>query len=647
MSGTKRSPVDDAEGALAPILAAGRPSRPFALLYRQRRPDERRLEILSGEIRRPGTLAGLSLLQESPGGARQVLAVVPYRQVSERGLQCVDDGAPLLALLVEEYASVPLEAALELLPEEPVHLRSGAFDIDDSAYAEVVQKVIADEIGQGLGSNFVIKRSFKAKIDDYRMSTAVTIFRRLCQRETGAYWTFLIHTGTRTLVGATPECHVTLDRGHVQMNPISGTYRHPAAGPTLAGLTSFLNDGKESDELHMVLDEELKMMASICDGGGQVVGPSLREMTRLTHTQHYITGQSALDPWRVLTQTLCAPTVMGSPLESAARVIRRYEPQGRGYYSGVAALVGRDAEGRDTMDSAILIRTADLDPAGNLELAVGSTLVRHSDPASEAAETHAKAAGLMNALREDAPAPGQLRSAPPLASYPVVEQILAQRRAGLAPFWCSDQHRRDHHVPDLAGLRVLVIDAEDLFTEMISQQLTSLGLAVTVEHYAQAPSWQGYHFCVMGPGPGDPRDTDDPKIACLHTMTRTLLRSGTPFLAVCLSHQVLSHVLGLDLRRRAVPNQGEQRRIDLFGRSELVGFYNTFFAHSDLDNLEAPGVGPIEVCRDPSTGEVHALRGPRCASLQFHAESVLTRNGPGIFAARLSALLRPPNPHHP
>ncbi|MBE1114207.1 hypothetical protein IH744_27405, partial [Escherichia coli] len=48
-----------------------------------------------------------------------------------------------------------------------------------------------------------------------------------------------------------------------------------------------------------------------------------------------------------------------------------------------------------------------------------------------------------------------------------------------------------------------------------------------------------------------------------------------PFLAVCLSHQVLSLCLGLDLQRRQEPNQGVQKQIDLFGAAERVGFYNT------------------------------------------------------------------------
>ncbi len=49
---------------------------------------------------------------------------------------------------------------------------------------------------------------------------------------------------------------------------------------------------------------------------------------------------------------------------------------------------------------------------------------------------------------------------------------------------------------------------------------------------------------------------------------------------MCLSHQVLSLCLGLDLQRRQEPNQGVQKQIDLFGAAERVGFYNTFAARA-------------------------------------------------------------------
>ncbi|MCE5426395.1 phenazine-specific anthranilate synthase component I, partial [Enterococcus faecalis] len=89
--------------------------------------------------------------------------------------------------------------------------------------------------------------------------------------------------------------------------------------------------------------------------------------------------------------------------------------------------------------------------------------------------------------------------------------------------------------------------------------------------------------------------------------------------------------LGLDLQRRQEPNQGVQKQIDLFGAAERVGFYNTLAARALQDRSEIPEVGPIEISRDRETGEVHALRGPRFASMQFHPHSVLTREGPRLI----------------
>jgi phenazine biosynthesis protein phzE len=328
-----------------------------------------------------------------------------------------------------------------------------------------------------------------------------------------------------------------------------------------------------------------------------------------------------------------APTVTGSPVENACRVIRRYEPDGRGYYSGVVAVIGSDESGDVTMDSAILIRTADVDRTGRLRIGVGATLVRDSDPMSEAAETRCKVAGLLTAL--DAGGPTRF------GQHPSVHAALAMRNTNIAGFWLARNGERDRPDPTLAGRRVLIVDAEDTFTAMIGQQLRSIGLAVTVRRFDQPYTVEGYDLVVMGPGPGDPRDTGHPKIAHLRSAVRTLLDEQRPFLAVCLSHQVLCLELGFELIRRPVPNQGVQREIDLFGERERVGFYNTFAARGDEDKVECARVGMVEACRDIETGEVHALRGPQFASMQFHAESVLTKDGVRVMRERIAELLGP------
>ena len=597
---------------------------PFALL---RRPDAvgcDQLEILVGDVSTPDGLGSIEL--PDPGEGRSVLVIVPHRQIAERGFDCVDDGAELVAMQVTERAVMPLTEALGRIPLVPISLVDGRFDLDDEEYADTIRQVVADEIGRGVGANFVLKRSYQATIADHRHASILTFFRRLCELESGVYWTFLVHTGTRTFVGATPERHISLRDGVAVMNPISGTYRYPPTGSTLPGLMEFLDDDKENDELYMVVDEELKMMSRVCEDGARVVGPHLREMARLAHTEYLIEGRSRRDPRDILRETMFAPTVIGSPLESACRVISRYEPGGRRYYGGVIALIGDDERGDPFMDSAILIRTADIDPAGRLSIGVGATLVRHSDPESEVAETHAKAAALLAALGSGRPAR--------FADHPEVRAALGRRNIDLAGFWLAGGPSRSCPVAGLAGRRAVVVDAEDDFTAMITHQLRSFGLLVTVRRHDEEFDRDDSDLVVMGPGPGDPRDAAHPRITHLYSTISTLLAERRPFLAVCLSHQVLSRLLGLDLVRCATPNQGLQREIDLFGDRELVGFYNTFAARSTVDRIDCSGVGPVGVSRDAVTGEVYALRGPRFASLQFHAESVLTRDGPRILATR-------------
>ncbi|GAA2267783.1 phenazine biosynthesis protein PhzE [Streptomyces amakusaensis] len=615
-------------------VLSGEPSA-YALLRRPEALGEDTVEVLLCEASAVATLADIPVSEapeEGSGARHETLAIVPYRQISERGFDSNDDAEPLITLAVTEQGTLPLQAALRRLPDESVTLDGGGFDVDDRSYAEIVRKVVNQEIGSGEGANFVIKRSFVADITDYTPRSALSFFRRLLARESGAYWTFLVHTGGRTFVGASPERHVSLRGGTAVMNPISGTYRYPAAGPDLPGVLAFLADRKEVDELYMVVDEELKMMARICEHGGRVVGPYLKEMAHLAHTEYFIEGRTTRDVRDILRETMFAPTVTGSPLESACKVITRYEPEGRGYYSGIMALVGRDEDGSRVMDSAILIRTADISDTGRVNIGVGATLVRHSDPMSEVAETKAKAAGLLAALESGGPSR--------FAGHTQVSKALVGRNEHIADFWLSESAARSGPIPELAGRSVLIVDAEDTFTSMIGHQLSSVGLRVTVRRFDEPYDLLGHDLVVMGPGPGDPRDTAHPKIAHLRAAVARLLEERRPFLAVCLSHQVLSTLLGLDLVRRSVPNQGVQREIDLFGERRRVGFYNTFAARSGEEKKDHPDVGVIEISRDEETGEVHALRGRTFASMQFHAESVLTEDGVRIIGDLLTEVVR-------
>ncbi|AXL88185.1 phenazine-specific anthranilate synthase component I [Streptomyces sp. CB09001] len=602
--------------------------RPFALL-RRRAPghDHDLVELLLGPVTEHDRLADLP---------DEGLALVPFRQIRERGFDVRDDGTPLLMLTPEERHGIPLAEVLAQLPAHEVQVERGGFDVGDEEYARIVGRVLDEEIGRGEGANFVIRRTYEGRIPGFGRADALALFRRLLESERGAYWTFVVHTGDRTLVGASPEVHVRMYGGTVVMNPISGTYRYPAEGPTPEHLLDFLADGKEIEELSMVVDEELKMMCTVGDMGGVVVGPRLKEMAHLAHTEYELRGKSSLDAREVLRETMFAATVTGSPVQNACRVIERHETGGRGYYAGALALLGRDPgdgpglPGPQILDSPILIRTADIDAAGRLRVPVGATLVRGSDPAGEVAETHAKAAGVLAALGVRPSRPRTEAGRPRLADDPRVRAALDGRRASLAPFWL----RMQEPSAALSG-HALVVDAEDTFTAMLAHVLRSSGLAVSVRRYDEPGLREavlGHEGgpVVLGPGPGDPSDPADPKMRFLRSLTAQVLganRHGV--LGVCLGHELIAAELGLDIVRKEVPYQGAQTGIDLFGRPETVGFYNSFTARCDDAAAVGLAARGVEVSRSAG-GEVHALRGPGFAGVQFHPESVLTLNGTAI-----------------
>ena len=610
--------------------------RPFALLAR----DGATVEILRGDVVDVALLADIPLVDAS-GTPREVLALVPFRQVIERGSECHDDRAPLRCLVVEDHAQMPLDAALSELPKTAVALSDAGFDVSDEDYAAIVRRVIAEEIGRGEGANFVIRRDFIAGVDTDPIVAGLTWFRALLEHERGAYWTFLIVTDGHVAVGASPEAHVSARGGVVTMNPISGTFRHPAGGATAESLTDFLSSTKETEELFMVVDEELKMMSAVCSDGGRITGPHLKEMSRLTHTEYMLRGHSTLDPRDILRETMFAPTVTGSPMQNACTVITRHERTPRGYYSGVAALFTPRVDAAEgvpshDLDAPILIRTAYL-VDGRLRVPVGATLVRHSDPDGEVGETHGKAAGVLGAIGavprdtvatasvpvdEDEPAaqPAQL------ADDPQIAELLASRNHRLAEFWLNPQAPAAHGGP-FAGKNALVVDAEDRFTTMLAHQLRHLGLDAHIVHWSQATPERvaAADLVVAGPGPGDPRESTSARITRMRDVVHARLDAGAPLVAVCLSHQILADTIGLELAPLDQPHQGLQKTVDVFGQDASIGFYNTFTAKI-TPSVAVAGSG-VEVSADPETGAVYALRGPHFATVQGHLESILSRDG--------------------
>ena len=187
---------------------------------------------------------------------------------AERGFDAPDDGAPLLAMTVDRVRTrLPLADALARLP-----------DVADRPGRRALRPR-RRRLRRTWSGGSSTRRSARARAPTSSSSgpswpTSATTGRRrprcpssggCCSANSGAYWTFLIHTGERTFVGATPERHVSAARRHRGDEPDQRHLPLPAAAaPPSHGVLDFLADRKETDELYMVVDEELKMMARIC-----------------------------------------------------------------------------------------------------------------------------------------------------------------------------------------------------------------------------------------------------------------------------------------------------------------------------------------------------------------------------------------------
>lgn len=589
-------------------------TRPYCLLF-----ADGTVSFATGPIVRGHLLADLP-----PAGEHPVISMVPYAQLRERGYVCHDGDEPIITLVPEQMYQVDpatfADPGLDIrIVGDPV------FTPGDDEFAANVGRIIREEIQRGEGSNFLISRRCDVTIEDFTPSTAHAIFARLARNEIGAYLTFCFYDGERYFIGSSPERHLTHRGGTVTMNPICGTLPRRALQKR-ADLVEFLSDPKEVNELFQVVDEELKMMSRICGEGGVVRGPYLKEMSSLVHTEYVLEGVATMAPIDAFRESMFAATMIGSPLENAARVIHRHEGESRRYYSSALLITGHDE-----LDSAITIRTMEVTPDGHAVIRSGVSVVRDSVPEKECAEARAKSEGMLKAITTAGP-PGRF-----LDQFvdTLVTDVLNARNKYLSRFWIDRQSDDRYAAPQLIGRSVLIIDNEDQFTEMLKHILEHLGMKTSLCDYRDPQiRLDGYDLVLVGPGPGDPNDLSSPKIARLHGITRELLDGDTPFLAVCLGHQILSRTLGLTVEPVDPPLQGVQETVDLFGRREPVGFYNTFFARTPTTPL--PGV---EIAAEPD-GRVIALRSDHFYSFQFHVESVLTTNCITILREVLLWLLK-------
>ncbi len=209
---------------------------------------------------------------------------------------------------------------------------------------------------------------------------------------------FILEAGDFSIVGASPEVHVRLTDGRVEIRPIAGTRKRGATPEEDIALEQeLLADEKERAEHLMLVDLARNDIGRVCRFGSIHV-PEFMVVERYSHVMHIVSqvegtiapGRNAYDLMRA---TFPAGTVSGAPKIRAMQIIAQHEPTQRGFYAGALGYFGYDGN----MDTCIMLRTALLKD-GKIHIQAGAGIVADSVPASEYQETISKASALFKAV---------------------------------------------------------------------------------------------------------------------------------------------------------------------------------------------------------------------------------------------------------
>jgi anthranilate synthase component 1 len=200
------------------------------------------------------------------------------------------------------------------------------------------------------------------------------------------------------LVGSSPEVHVRLRDGKVEIRPLAGTRKRgttPEEDQQLA--TELLKDPKERAEHLMLVDLARNDIGRITRFGSIKV-TDFMTIERYSHVMHIVSNvegelEEDKDADDVMRATFPAGTVSGAPKVRAMQLINGFEKGKRGAYSGAIAYFGFDGN----LDSCIALRTIVL-KEGVAYAQAGCGVVADSVPEAEYQECVNKATALFRAI---------------------------------------------------------------------------------------------------------------------------------------------------------------------------------------------------------------------------------------------------------
>ncbi|MCZ8537746.1 aminodeoxychorismate/anthranilate synthase component II [Paenisporosarcina quisquiliarum] len=189
---------------------------------------------------------------------------------------------------------------------------------------------------------------------------------------------------------------------------------------------------------------------------------------------------------------------------------------------------------------------------------------------------------------------------------------------------------------------ILLLDHYDSFTYNLYQSLSMLGEEVTVARYDEISINEIRHMnpkaIVLSPGPGSPNDKLH-SLAIIQEFHQTI-----PMLGVCLGHQLLGVAFGGTVKRATQVMHGKTSAIR-HSHSGMFAYLPQPLSVMRYHSLVLEGLPPCFKTTaismdDQSIMAIQHVEYP-LYGLQFHPESIGTRDGEKILQAFLTDIAQP------
>jgi anthranilate synthase component 1 len=283
------------------------------------------------------------------------------------------------------------------LPPTPLVQPTGKLDIPPGNFTQAAFEKAVDSTKEYIRAGDIIQVVPSQRFTRPFQKSPLDLYRALRTVNPSPYM-FVLDTGDFSIVGASPEVHVRLTDGLVEIRPIAGTRKRGAThAEDLALEKELLADDKERAEHLMLVDLARNDIGRVCQFGSVTV-PEMMIVERYSHVMHIVSqveGQISPDKtaYDLMRATFPAGTVTGAPKIRAMQIIAEKEPSQRGFYAGALGYFGYDGN----LDSCIMLRTALLKD-GKIHIQAGAGVVADSVPVAEYQETVNKAQALFRAV---------------------------------------------------------------------------------------------------------------------------------------------------------------------------------------------------------------------------------------------------------